>query len=329
MGKKLGKIVKGFFEGLAEIDKDYYDFYRNNGNPYTESNVNKPTVVKFDEEHERDMLNNDPYYPYYSPYIYTSSSAKETTTQSVNLFVFDIEIDKEKFEYFASSLLYNSMSIDKCFFVRNDILLSTGTPISVSNSSFEKVIESVKTTFFNDYLPKQKLNIVDTILSLKDKLENIVLPGSVTKEQIEKEKDEYLKKCMEIAKEEKERCLKRLDEENKKNEELNDESNLNESLKEASSPKKVSHSPIVRKSFETFKPTKKILIPKVKSIYIVCDKIDFENISSDSLLKAQKYIQELKSKDIGIVIYSIDKENIESLAILGADSIELEYENYS
>ena len=135
---------------------------------------------------------------------------------------------------------------------------------------------------------------------------------------------------MEIAKEEKERCIKMLDEEKEKNDGINnDVPQANESIKGVDNSKKVSRNPIVRKHFDAFKATKKVLLPKVKSIYIVCDKVGFENISSDLILKAQKCIQEFRSKDINIVIYPLDKENVESLAILGADSIELEYKNYS
>ncbi len=313
MGKKVTKILKEIVDGFVDyeppVNKQQVNYggsypYPYQGDYWDNNSKNSATVVYVDEKKERELLKNDKYYPYYAPFVFPNNYRTQLT-KTVTIFVFDIRITEEEFLRVAEKLLPKNLTSDYCFFFRNDTLLSATAILEVSKiSETEEYISEIQKAFYSGDFPSQSLNIADLIKMIDEKSLNIELPNCITAKEFEIEKKNYLDRCLEVAIKEKESCLKMLD------------SGI--------------HTPISRRYFTTFRLSRDYFIPKVKNICVVCNGKDMlYDITSSSISIAQSCIKSFKGRDINLTFYVLDKENVEVLAMLGADSIELEYENYS
>ena len=209
--------------------------------------------------------------------------------------------------------------------INNDPLLSSQLFTSLDIIKYDSLLKKIRNFVLGNSSNTESVSLFDIFKQLEDTISNIYLPNTISYMQLVNEKNEYINKCKDIAKKEKdERINKILSSIN-----VGNEDNDNKSV-ESKNMITVKNSLLGKKFFKIFKPSNRVAEIIIKNIFIIsCNDTAFSKTQSIDFSETQKIIKKLKSKGSLISIYPICKKYVEEISAMGFDSIELLYDDYT
>ena len=321
LNKIINSISKALEDHSYESDilkqgKEKVDYTKKS--PYENRKVDSSYV-------DIEKIKLDPYFPYYSPTIHLEDYIDKVYS---NIIIFDFHLRDnlaDKIEKTIELVVNKCKSNDLLMIINNDPLLSSQLFTSLDIIKYDSLLKKIRNFVLGNSSNTESVSLFDIFKQLEDTISNIYLPNTISYMQLVNEKNEYINKCKDIAKKEKdERINKILSSIN-----VGNEDNDNKSV-ESKNMITVKNSLLGKKFFKIFKPSNRVAEIIIKNIFIIsCNDTAFSKTQSIDFSETQKIIKKLKSKGSLISIYPICKKYVEEISAMGFDSIELLYDDYT